>query len=94
MKNLENQKLIAAYHLSDEIYSIFRDIRLAKFVLNSAMDDLIPAEDLNTTENGKIRLSYEQMILQMEIINDYICKSFEQLSILECYCQKHLENNS
>ena len=81
MKNSE--KAQAAYILSDEIYRAMRDTQLAHLVLNDTFDYRLEDEDLDTTDEFRVRRSYAELSWRMEILLEYVVKTKKCLETLD-----------
>lgn len=74
--NIDNKKAAAACELEGEMYSILRDLKLAKVMSNELVDGYFEEEELDTTTKNlaKVMLKYADAWTRVNVLHDYICQ--------------------
>lgn len=82
---MKNERKEALAVLSDEIYSMLRDARLAKFSIGELLEGYFDDDDLDGSRQCAERLmaNYFRAQSQVSILLDYICRLTQTLQALD-----------
>ena len=82
--NLDKKKAAAACELEGDLYSIQRDLKLAKVMSNNLVDGFFEEEDLDCTSNNfpMLMLKYVEAWTQANVLHDYIVQATQKVNDL------------
>ncbi len=74
--NVDNKKAAAACELEGEMYSMLRDLKLAKVMSNELVDGFFEEEHMECTSKNiaKLMCKYEDAWTRVNVLHDYICQ--------------------
>lgn len=89
MKEMDFEKIRAAYLLSYEIFGAFRGAQLANHLLNSAMDFRLDDEEVDDTDQYVLRATFKELVWRMDILSHYLSEVMSDLYLLDTAAQKY-----
>lgn len=82
--NLDKKKAAAACELEGDLYSMQRDLKLAKAMSNNLVDGFFEEEDLDCASNNlpMLMLKYVEAWTQINVLHDYIAQVTQKVNDL------------
>ena len=82
--NLDKRKAAAACELEGDLYSMQRDLKLAKVMSNNLVDGFFEEENLDCASNNfpMLMLKYMEAWAQVNVLHDYITQVFYKVNDL------------